>query len=128
MRISDWSSDVCSSDLALVPVPAWAQGMNQTQVDTMVTSILNVLTGPIAKGLAAIALVIAGHMFFFGQASKGLIDAIIIGCFIVFGAGWIGDMISGTGWQKAEYSVRGRCWRNGGVRRRRRSHPRHGMR
>src|SRR3546814_6202726 len=91
MRISDWSSDVCSSDL-----PAWAQGMNQTQVDTMVTSILNVLTGPIAKGLAAIALVIAGYMFFFGQASKGLIASIIIGCFIVFGAGWIVDMISGT--------------------------------
>lgn len=82
--------------LALVPVPAWAQGMNQTQVDTMVTSILNVLTGPIAKGLAAIALVIAGYMFFFGQASKGLIASIIIGCFIVFGAGWIVDMISGT--------------------------------
>ena len=82
--------------LALVPVPAWAQGMNQTQVDTMVTSILNVLTGPIAKGLAAIALVIAGYMFFFGQANKGLIASIIIGCFIVFGAGWIVDMISGT--------------------------------
>jgi len=82
--------------LALVPVPAWTQGMNQTQVDTMVTSILNVLTGPIAKGLAAIALVIAGYMFFFGQASKGLIASIIIGCFIVFGAGWIVDMISGT--------------------------------
>src|SRR3546814_12208928 len=66
--------------------------MNQTQVDTMVTSILNVLAGPIAKGLAAIALVIAGYMFFFGQASKGLIASIIIGCFIVFGAGWIVDI------------------------------------
>src|SRR3546814_12510096 len=101
MRISDWSSDVCSSDLALVPVPAWAQGMNQTQVDTMVTSILNVLTGPIAKGLAAIALVIAGYMFFFGQSSKGLIASLIIGCFRVFGAGWIVDRVSGPSWRKA---------------------------
>ena len=42
--------------LTMIPVPAWAQGMNQTQVDTMVQAILNVLTGPIAKGLAAIAL------------------------------------------------------------------------
>ena len=82
--------------LATIPVPAWAQGVNQTQVDSMVQAILNVLTGPIAKGLAAIALVIAGYMFFFGQASKGLIASIIIGCFIVFGAGWIVDMISGT--------------------------------
>lgn len=82
--------------LAMIPVPAWAQGMNQTQVDSMVTSILNLLTGPIAKGIAAIALVIAGYMFFFGQASKGLIGSIVIGCFIVFGAGWIVDTISGT--------------------------------
>ena len=80
----------------MTPAPAWAQGMNQTQVDTMVQAILNVLTGPIAKGLAAIALVVAGYMFFFGQASKALIGSIIVGCFIVFGAGWIVDMISGT--------------------------------
>ena len=45
---------------------------------------------------AAIALVVAGYMFFFGQASKALIGSIILGCFIVFGAGWIVDMISGT--------------------------------
>ncbi len=82
--------------LTMIPAPAWAQGMNQTQVDTMVQAILNVLTGPIAKGLAAIALVVAGYMFFFGQASKALIGSIILGCFIVFGAGWIVDMISGT--------------------------------
>src|SRR3546814_17237024 len=82
--------------LALVPVPAWAQGMNQTQVDTMVTSILNVLTGPLAKGLAAIALGIAGYMFFFCQASKGLLHSIIIRSFTVFGPGWTGDLISGN--------------------------------
>jgi len=90
------SMALAAVSLAMMPVPAWAQGMNQTQVDSMVQAILNVLTGPIAKGLAAIALVIAGYMFFFGQASKGLIASIIIGCFIVFGAGWIVDMISGT--------------------------------
>src|SRR3546814_3282421 len=39
--------------LALVPVAAWAQEIGREHVDTMGTSILNVLTGPIAKGLAA---------------------------------------------------------------------------
>lgn len=82
--------------VATTPVPAWAQGQNQTQVDSMVTSILNLLTGPIAKGLAMIALVVAGLMFFFGHGNKGLLGSIIIGCFIVFGAGWIVDTISGT--------------------------------
>lgn len=82
--------------LAMIPVPAWAQGQNQTQVDSMVQSILSLLTGPIAKGLAMIALVIAGIMFFFGHGNKGLLGSIIVGCFIVFGAGWIVDQISGT--------------------------------
>lgn len=80
----------------LMPAPAWAQGMNQTQVNSMLTSILNLLTGPIAKTLAAIALVVAGFMFFFGQGNKGLLGSIIVGCFIVFGAGWLVDTISGT--------------------------------
>jgi type IV secretion system protein VirB2 len=82
--------------MALTPLPAWAQGQNQTQVDSMVQSILNLLTGPIAKGLAMIALVIAGIMFFFGHGNKALLGSIIVGCFIVFGAGWIVDTISGT--------------------------------
>lgn len=84
--------------LMMMPVPAWAQssGQNQTEVGTMVTAILNLLTGPIAKGLAMIALVIAGIMFFFGHGNKALLGSIIVGCFIVFGAGWIVDTISGT--------------------------------
>ena len=82
--------------LAMMPMPAWAQAANQTEVESMVNSILNLLTGPIAKGLAAIALVIAGIMFFFGHGNKGLLGSIIVGCFIVFGAGWIVDTISGT--------------------------------
>lgn len=95
---SRWANAMATAavGLAMLPVPAWAQGMNQTEVDSMVQSILNLLTGPIAKGLAMIALVVAGIMFFFGHGNKGLLGSIIIGCFIVFGAGWIVDTISGT--------------------------------
>jgi type IV secretion system protein VirB2 len=35
-------------------------------------------------------------MFFFGAGNKGLLGSIIVGCFIVFGAGWLVDTISGT--------------------------------
>lgn len=93
-----WSTNyaLAGAVLSMLPFPAWAQAANQTEVASMVDSILNLLTGPIAKGLAAIALVIAGIMFFFGAGNKGLLGSIIVGCFIVFGAGWLVDTISGT--------------------------------
>ncbi|HEX7883712.1 MAG TPA: TrbC/VirB2 family protein [Afipia sp.] len=90
------SCALAGATLALAPAPAWAQAVNTNDVETMVDLVLALLTGPIAKGLAAIALVIAGIMFFFGAGNKGLLGSIIIGCFIVFGAGWIVDTVSGT--------------------------------
>jgi type IV secretion system protein VirB2 len=80
---------------ALTPSDAMAQAANQTQVDSMLNSIVNLLTGPIAKTLAIIAFVVAGYMFFFGNGNKMLLGSIIVGCFIVFGAGWLVDTISG---------------------------------
>lgn len=93
---SRWNTTcaVAGAMLATAPVPAWAAGSNQTEVETMVNSILNLLTGSIAKGLAGCALAIAGIMFFFGHGNKGLLGSIIIGCFIVFGADWLVDTIS----------------------------------
>ena len=82
--------------LAMMPMPAWAQAANQTEVETMANAILNFLTGPIAKAIAAVAVVIAGYMFFVGNGNKGTLVSIIIGCFIIFGAGWLVDTISGT--------------------------------
>ena len=82
--------------LTLVPVQAFAQAANQTQIDSMINAILGLLTGTIAKGLATIALVVAGFMFFFGHGNKMLLGSIILGCFIVFGAGWVVSTISGT--------------------------------
>ena len=81
---------------SLMPVQAFAQAANQTQIDTMINAILGLLTGTIAKGLATIALVIAGFMFFFGHGNKVLLGSIILGCFIVFGAGWVVSTISGS--------------------------------
>jgi len=87
---------IAAALFALAPVQAFAQAANQTQVDTMINSILTMLTGTIAKGLATIALVVAGFMFFFGHGNKALLGSIIVGCFIVFGAGWVVTTISGA--------------------------------
>jgi type IV secretory pathway VirB2 component (pilin) len=90
------SSLATAAVFMLVPVQAFAQAANQTQIDTMINAILGLLTGTIAKGLATIALVVAGFMFFFGHGNKLLLGSIILGCFIVFGAGWVVSTISGS--------------------------------
>ena len=90
------SALAASAVYSLVPVQAFAQAANQTQIDTMINAILGLLTGTIAKGLATIALVVAGFMFFFGHGNKLLLGSIILGCFIVFGAGWVVSTISGS--------------------------------
>jgi len=90
------SSFVTATVFMMVPVQAFAQAANQTQVDSMINAILGLLTGSIAKGLATIALVVAGFMFFFGHGNKMLLGSIILGCFIVFGAGWVVSTISGS--------------------------------
>ncbi|NMN07551.1 MULTISPECIES: TrbC/VirB2 family protein [unclassified Novosphingobium] len=75
--------------------PALAQAANQTQLDTMANAILNLLTGSLAKIGATIALVFAGWLFLSGTGNKALIVSIIIGCFIIFGAGWLVSLIAG---------------------------------
>ena len=90
------SSFATATVFMMVPGQAFAQAANQTQVDSMINAILGLLTGSIAKGLATIALVVAGFMFFFGHGNKMLLGSIILGCFIVFGAGWVVSTISGS--------------------------------
>ena len=90
------SSLATAAVFMVVPVQAFAQAANQTQIDSMINAILGLLTGTIAKGLATIALVVAGFMFFFGHGNKMLLGSIILGCFIVFGAGWVVSTISGS--------------------------------
>src|SRR3546814_11047632 len=70
MRISDWSSDVCSSDLVLAAAPDWAQPMLQSALggaSDAAGTISRVLTGALSSlssaalslGQSAAALVIA---------------------------------------------------------------------
>src|SRR3546814_6332802 len=52
MRISDWSSDVCSSDLALISWAGWpgyAKGIVLSLLDTLALAILVTSAGPFRK-------------------------------------------------------------------------------
>lgn len=78
--------------LFLMPALAMAQGTSpwQTAVDRLQTAF----TGPIARGLSLVALVIGGLMFAFGEGgSKKLLAGIIFGLGMTMGAanflGWL---------------------------------------
>ena len=71
--------------LFLVPALAMAQGTSPWQ--TAVTRLQTAFTGPIARGLSLVALVIGGLMFAFGEGgSKKLLAGIVFGLGMTMGA------------------------------------------
>lgn len=79
--------------LALFLTPEAA--VAQSNVNNMAESILTLLTGPLAKTFAAIAVVIAGFLYFTGRGSAQVLVSIIVGCFLVFSARWLVGLIAG---------------------------------
>src|SRR3546814_10252145 len=71
MRISDWSSDVCSSDLGT-------------------------LLGTVATVVAVIAVATVGFMMLTGRINWRYGATVILGCFILFGAASIVAGIQST--------------------------------
>ena len=79
--------------LALFLTPEAA--MAQSNINNMAESILNLLTGPLARTFAAIAVVVAGFLYFTGRGSAQTLVSIIVGCFLVFSARWLVGLIAG---------------------------------
>lgn len=79
--------------LALFLTPETA--MAQSNINNMAQNILALLTGPLAKTFAAIAVVIAGFLYFTGRGSAQTLVSIIVGCFLVFSAEWLVGLIAG---------------------------------
>ena len=78
--------------LTLVPARLWAQGTSPW-VDA-VNELQTQFTGPIARGLSLIAIVVGGLMFAFGEGgSKRTLAGIIFGIGMAVGAvnflGWL---------------------------------------
>jgi type IV secretory pathway VirB2 component (pilin) len=69
--------------VVLVPVAAYAQSPWETAVDVLMTSF----TGPIARGLSLVSIVIGGVTFAFGEGgSKRLLAGIVFGVGMAIGA------------------------------------------
>ena len=76
---------MCAALLALLPARLWAQGTSPW-VDA-VNELQTQFTGPIARGLSLIAIVVGGLMFAFGEGgSKRTLAGIIFGLGMAMGA------------------------------------------
>lgn len=76
--------------LILLPEFGWAQA----NIENMAQQVLDLLTGTLAKTFATIAFVVCGFLYFTGRGNVGTLISVTIGCFIVFGAGWLVNLIS----------------------------------
>jgi type IV secretion system protein VirB2 len=89
---SRWAIAVCIGlVLFLTPEPAFAQ----SNVNNMARAILDLLTGPLARTFAAIAVVVCGFLYFTGRGSAQALISVIVGCFLVFSAEWLVGLIAG---------------------------------
>lgn len=77
--------------MTLTAEPAFAQA----NVESMAQSILDLLTGTLAKTVATIAFVIVGYSYWLGKAGLQLLVSVAVGCFIVFGANWLVNLVAG---------------------------------
>ena len=64
-------------------------------IENMANAILDLLTGPLAKTAAAIAIVVCGYMYFTGRGSAQLLVTVIVGCFLVFSSKWLIGLLTG---------------------------------
>jgi len=82
--------------LALLPAPLAGQGPPATTNpwENAVTNLATAMTGPIASGLALVAIVVGGLMFAFGEGgSKRALAGVVFGLGMALGAanfiGWL---------------------------------------
>lgn len=96
MRFILVSAGVCL--LGLEPSIAGATATTGTtagSLETMVTNILNALTGTFGKGIATIAIMVMGIMAMFGKLAWDTAIKVIVGIAITFGAATIVTWLTG---------------------------------
>lgn len=74
----------------VMPMPAFAQ----TSADGLFQQILDLLTGTVAKIIAAIAIVMCGFATMAGRLDKSMFMSVLVGIVMIFSAGWIVDQIT----------------------------------
>jgi type IV secretion system protein VirB2 len=82
-----WAAGSLTAILAaLISQAAWATSSSGMPWETPLQTIVDSLTGPVAKGLAIICMVIAGFSWAFGEGNMKKILAIVFGISVAFAA------------------------------------------
>lgn len=71
--------------------------MAASTIENTICNVVGQLSGGIARGIAAIAIIFLGFSLFLGKISWGLALALAIGIGAIFGAKEIVNMVGGTG-------------------------------
>ncbi|WP_285295579.1 TrbC/VirB2 family protein [Aureimonas altamirensis] len=80
---------------AFMVEPALAQSLGGAE--SILESIVDALTGNIARLIAVIAAVVIGLAFLFGYVDLRVVGYFVVGAIIVFGAREIVDLLAGSG-------------------------------
>lgn len=84
--------------LVLSMHPAVAQTAGGTgSLDTFLTNVVNMITGPTGQAIAIIAVALCGAGAMFGALSARTFGGVVLGCAIMFSAAWVVGKITGAG-------------------------------
>jgi type IV secretory pathway VirB2 component (pilin) len=82
--------------LTVLPISAYAQTVSGgSSPQTMINNVCTFILGPFGQTLAVLGIIAIGVLFMFGRASLGIIAGIIGGIVIMFGASYLGQMLTG---------------------------------
>lgn len=88
---------VVAAILLLAMNPALAQGAGGTgSLDTFLTNVVNMITGPTGQAIAIIAVALCGLGAMFGALSARAFGGVVLGCAMVFSSAWIVGKITGA--------------------------------
>jgi type IV secretory pathway VirB2 component (pilin) len=87
-----------TAGFALTADPALAQTTSTAggNIGTFIQNIINLLNNNVTRGLAIIAIIVAGIAWMFGHLDLRRAGTVIIGIIVIFGASTIVDMITGA--------------------------------
>ena len=84
---------VCMMAALVLAEPSFAQS---SSAETMISTIITFLTGPVGKGLAVIALIVTGISWMFGAIDMRQAGGVAIGIIVVASAQTFVNLIWGT--------------------------------
>ena len=71
--------------------------MGENIITNIMCNVFNIISGPVAQGIATLVIVITGYSFFMGKVSSTMLFIIAAGIMMVFGAETLVGWLTGGG-------------------------------